>query len=324
MMKVLITGGTGFIGSHLTEFLLDEGFEVLALVRDQNNLKWLKGLNIQLLKGDLLSIPSLPTDIDYVFHAAGLTKSYKISSYYTVNQQGTASLLKALCSQNIIPKRVIYLSSIAASGPSAAGKATKESDPACPITPYGKSKLMGEFEALKFKAVFPIVILRVAAAFGPRDRDFLTYFNLIKSGLLGSLGRKERLYSLCYIKDLIKALYLCTQKDVESGEIFNIAHHHPCSWDDIGRAAGKAMGKKLIKVNVPLPLVYSAALFSDLMTKINHKPAAMNRHKFKEMRQEGWIADTKKAEEELSFCAQYPLEEAIQETIEWYINNNWL
>jgi nucleoside-diphosphate-sugar epimerase len=323
-MKALITGGTGFIGSHLTEYLLDKGVEVFALVRDQNNLKWLKGLDIHLLKGDLLSIPSLPTDIDYVFHAAGLTKSSKISSYYTVNQQGTASLLKALDSQNIFPKRVIFLSSVAASGPSTNGKPVRESDPPRPITPYGKSKLMGEYEALKFKTVFPIVILRIAAAFGPRDRDFLTYFNLVKRGILASLGRKERFYSLCYIKDLVNALYLCTQKDVESGGIFNIAHPNPCRWDDIGKATGKALRKKLIKVKVPVPLVYIAALFSDLTSKITQTPAVMNRHKFKEMRQEGWVADTKKAEEKLSFCAQYPLEEAIQETIDWYIKNNWL
>jgi dihydroflavonol-4-reductase len=323
-MKALITGGTGFIGSHLTEYLLDKGVEVLALVRDQNNLKWLKGLDVHLLKGDLLSIPSLPTDIDYVFHAAGLTKSSKISSYYTVNQQGTASLLKALDSQNIFPKRVIFLSSVAASGPSTNGKPVRESDPPRPITPYGKSKLMGEHETLKFKAVFPIVILRIAAVFGPRDRDSLSYFNLVKKGVLVSLGWKERLYSLCYVKDLVNALYLCTQKDVESGEIFNIAHPRACSWDDIGKAIGKALRKKLIKVKVPIPLVYAAALFSDLKAKITHEPAVMNRHKFKEIRQEGWIADTHKAEERLSFCAQYSLEEAVQETVDWYIKNDWL
>ena len=323
-MKALITGATGFIGSHLAEFLLDKGFRVFALVRDQNNLKWLTGLDIHLLKGDLLSIPSLPNDIDYVFHAAGLTKSFKISSYYTVNQQGTASFLKALCSQNIFPKRIIYLSSIAACGPSAEGKAIRESDPPHPITPYGKSKLMGEYEALKFKDVLPIVILRVAAAFGARDRDFLAYFNLIKKGVLGSLGGKERLLSLCYIKDLVNALYLSIQEKAESGEIFNIAHPIPCSWDDIGRAAGKSLGKKLIRVKLPVPVVYPAALFSDLMGKMTHKPAVMNRFKFKEMRQEGWVADTTKAEEKLGFCAQFPLEEAIQETIDWYLKNEWL
>jgi dihydroflavonol-4-reductase len=323
-MKAFVTGGTGFIGSHLIEYLLDKGAEVFVLVRDENNLKWLKGLDIHLLKGDLFSIPSLPSDIDYVFHAAGLTKSSKISSYYTVNQQGTASLLKALDSQNIFPKRVIFFSSVAASGPSTNGKPVRESDPPRPITPYGKSKLMGEYEALKFKTVFPIIILRIAAAFGPRDRDFLAYFNLAKKGILASLGGKERFYSLCYIKDLVNALYLCTQKDVESGGIFNIAHPSPCRWDDIGKATGMALRKKLIKVKAPVPLFYIVALFSDLMAKITRAPAVMNRHKLKEMRQEGWVADTKKAEEKLSFCAQYSLEEAIQETIDWYIKNDWL
>jgi len=323
-MKAFITGGTGFIGSHLIEFLLKEGFEIFALVRNLNNIRWLKGLDIHFLKGDLFSIPPLPTDTDYVFHAAGLTKATHMASYYTVNHQGTASLFQALSSQNISPKKIIYLSTLAAAGPSISGNAVRESDLPHPITPYGESKLMAEIEALKFKDFFPIVILRIAAVFGPRDRDFLQYFQLIKRSILGSLGSKQRFLSLCYIKDLVEALFLSTQKEVKSGEIFNIANTNPYSWDEFGEAAGQAMGKKLIKVKVPSPLVYLAALFSDLGGKITKTPAVMNRYKFKEMMQEGWIADTRKAEEKLSFHPRYSLQDAVQETIDWYLENNWL
>lgn len=323
-MKALLTGGTGFIGSHLAELLSDKSAEIFALVRDPHNLKWLKGLNIHLLEGDLLSIPSLPSDIDYVFHVAGLTNSSDVADYYTVNQQGTASLFKSLHDQKILPKKIICLSSLAAVGPSFDGTPVQESDVPHPITPYGKSKLRGEAEALKFKEVYPVVILRAPAVFGPRDKDFLQYFKWIKRGALPAIGSKQRYMSLCYVKDLIRALYLCSQKELESGEIFNIGNQNPCSYDEFGELAGQAMGKKLKKVKIPIPIGYLVALIADIAGRINKKPSILNLGKFKQMRQRGWIADMKKAKEKLSFQPQYSLQDAIQETLNWYLKHNWL
>lgn len=323
-MKALLTGGTGFIGSHLAELLLDKSAEIFALVRDPHNLKWLKGLNIHLLEGDLLSIPSLPSDIDYVFHVAGLTNSSDVADYYTVNQQGTASLFKSLHDQKILPKKIICLSSLAAVGPSFDGKPVQESDVPHPITPYGKSKLRGEAEALKFKEVYPIVILRAPAVFGPRDKDFLQYFKWIKRGTLPAIGSKQRYMSLCYVKDLIRAFYLCSQKELESGEIFNIGDQNPCSYDEFGELAGQAIGKKLKKVKIPIPIGYLVALIADIAGRINKKPSILNLGKFKQMRQRAWIADMKKAKEKLSFQPQYSLQDAIQETLNWYLKHNWL
>lgn len=323
-MKALLTGGTGFIGSHLAELLLDKSAEIFALVRDPHNLKWLKGLNIHLLEGDLLSIPSLPSDIDYVFHVAGLTNSSDVADYYTVNQQGTASLFKFLHDQKILPKKIICLSSLAAVGPSFDGKPVQESDVPHPITPYGKSKLMGEAEALKFKEVYPLVILRAPAVFGPRDKDFLQYFKWIKRGALPAIGSKQRYMSLCYVKDLIRAFYLCSQKELESGEIFNIGDQNPCSYDEFGEFAGQAMGKKLKKVKIPIPVGYLVALIADIAGRINKKPSILNLGKFKQLRQRAWIADMKKAKEKLSFQPQYSLQDAIQETLNWYLKHNWL
>ncbi len=323
-MKALLTGGTGFIGSHLAELLLDKNAEIFALVRDPDNLKWLKGLNIHLLEGDLLSIPSLPSDIDYVFHIAGLTNSSDVADYYTVNQQGTASLFKSLHDQKIIPKKIIYLSSLAAAGPSFDRKPVQESDAPHAITPYGESKLMGEAEALKFKEVYPIVIIRAPAVFGPRDKDFLQYFKWIKRGALPAIGSKQRYMSFCYVKDLIRAFYLCSQKELESGEIFNIGNQNPCSYDEFGELAGQAMGKNLKKVKIPIPIGYLVALIADIAGRINKKPSVLNLGKFNQMRQRAWIADMNKAKEKLSFQPQYSLQDAIQETLNWYLKHNWL
>ncbi len=323
-MKVLITGGTGFIGSHLIELFLKKNAEVFALVRNLNNLKWVKGLDIQLLKGDLFSIPSLPAGVDYVFHAAGLTKASRAADYYTVNHLGTASLFKALQAQKVFPKRIIYLSSLAAVGPSSDKEPVQETTPTHPITHYGRSKLLGETEALKFKDNYQIVILRIGAVFGPRDTDFLHYFKWIKRGILPTLLSLPRQVSLCYVKDLVEAFYLCSQKELDSGEIFNIANPGPHNWDDIGQSAGHALGIKLVKVKIPLPFLYLAALTSEIRSRIKRSPNIFDRNKFQDMKQKGWIADTSKATEKLSFQPRYALQEAVKETIDWYIENNWL
>jgi len=86
-MKIFITGGTGFIGSQLIEHFLDQrNADIYVLVRNRKNLKWLEGLDLHILEGDLSSIPLLPSDLDFVFHIAGITKAIRSAYYYTVNQ----------------------------------------------------------------------------------------------------------------------------------------------------------------------------------------------------------------------------------------------
>jgi dihydroflavonol-4-reductase len=324
-MRALVTGGTGFIGSHLINFLLDtKKAEVYALVRDPSKLNWLNGLDIQYLKGDLFSIPSLPSNIDTVFHLAGTTKAHNSAAYYTVNQHGTASLFRALHEQKITLKKGIYLSSIAASGPSRNGNPVREDDNPHPFNPYGESKLLGEREALRFKKEFPLVILRVGPVFGPRDKDFLSYFKFIRSGILPLIGNHQNLYSLCYIKDLIYGFDLCLQKDLESGEIINIADPRPCTWEELGREAGKILGKRLFSVKIPGFLLYFSAVISEGANNFMKNPNVFDRRKLKELKQPGWVVDTRKAQRLLSFSARYSLPEALKETLDWYVDREWL
>ena len=323
-MKVFITGGTGFIGSHLIDFFIHNNIKVYALIRDPSKLKWIEGLNINYLKGDLLNIPSLPVDTDYVFHIAGFTKAPKSADYYTVNQKGTASLFKSLIRQKLPLKKIIVLSSLAAAGPCQSGDSVKESCTPCPITPYGDSKLQGEKAALKYQNEFPVVIIRVGPVFGPRDHDFIAFFKLIKKGILPKFGSVQKLISMCYVKDLVKAMFLCMHHQLNNGEIINIADPTPYSWDDFGKASSQILGKKLVTLQIPLPLVYFLALISEAMGKIRKKPSIINRDKFKDMIQDAWVADTSKAQQKLSFNPDYSLKQALEETIGWYIKEGWL
>jgi dihydroflavonol-4-reductase len=242
-MKILITGATGFIGSHLVEALSDTDAEIYALVRDPGRMMPAPTIRIRVLKGDLHGVPELPAGLDIVYHLAGLTKALKSKDYYTVNAKGTASLFDALEAQGQHPK-VVVLSSLAAGGPSEKGGRRKESDSPEPVTPYGRSKLGGEEEALARRDRFPVVLLRVAAVYGPRDRDFLNLFRYVEKGILPSLGSIKQYFSLCYVKDVVRALLLAGEKSLKSGEIFNIAEPEPRTLDEMGRAASAIMGLK--------------------------------------------------------------------------------
>jgi dihydroflavonol-4-reductase len=321
-VKALLTGGSGFIGSHLVPLLLDRGAEVTALVRDPDKTPELRGKNIRLLRGDLFSIPRLPTGIDIVFHLAGRTRSLNSAGYYTVNQGGTASLFRALAGSGGRP-RVIVLSSLAAAGPSDGRNPVRETDTPHPVTAYGRSKLLGEQEALKFRETFGVIIVRASAIYGPGDRDFLEYFRVIKKGILPVASRQKEA-SLCYVKDLTEALWLCAQKELPSGEIFNIAAPPPNTWEEVGQAAARAMGEKITKLTVPMGLIYAASLLYELRSRLTGNILLFNRDKYRDLLQPGWVADTEKAVSQLSFRPRYTLESGMRETLSWYKERGWL
>jgi len=324
-MKIFITGGTGFIGSQLIEYFLGlPNTDIYALVRNRKNIKWLEGLDLHILEGDLFSIPPLPCNLDFVFHVAGITKANKSARYYTVNQHGTASLLQALHSQKINLKRFVLLSSQAVCGPSSDGQPIKEDVPPAPISAYGKSKLEAENEALKYKERYPITILRAPTIFGPRDPVLLSYFKFIKRGILPSLGGKQRLVSLCYVKDLVKSFDLSIRESLESGEIFHVADPAPYSWDELGLAAGRALEVNLKTIKLPLCSLYPGYLIAEFLGKINNNPSILSREKYFEMKQPAWIVNTDAVREKLGFTPQLSFQEAIKETIDWYINKGWL
>lgn len=316
-MNVFLTGGTGFVGSHFAELLLKRGDTVYALVRDPSRLKGLQGLPIHALEGDLSSIPSLPKDLDFVFHLAAVTKARKPEVYYSVNRLGTASVFRAVAAQNIRPC-VVYVSSLAAGGPSRDSRGRSEREPASPVSPYGRSKHEGEEEALKYKDRFPVLILRAGAIYGPKDKDFLDYFKFQAKGLIPLLAGVDPLVSLIYIKDFVRALLLCTQKTPASGEVINISDPRPTAWSDLGRAAAGILGKKARRVGVPRPLMFTAALISEAAGRVSGRMTALTLNKYREMKQGPWVADTAKAKALLGFEAQFSLEQGLRETIAWY------
>lgn len=315
-----MTGATGFIGSHLAEELLRKGYGVSCLVRNTSSLKWLEGLDVSLVAGDCREKASLvkaTEGVDVIFHLAGLTKAPRDEDFYSCNAAGTENLLAA-ARLNPGLKRFLYLSSLAAVGPSLNGiPVTEESEPH-PVSSYGKSKLMGEGIVLKYKDSMPVTVIRPPAVYGPRDRDFHVLYRMIKRGIVLNWGRC--VYSLLYVDDLVRALIrAATTPEAEDG-VFFVADDALYSNEDIVQAISEAMGARPLTLRVPRMIV---PLVAGLSGRLGRK-AAILKDRAKELGHANWTCNPSKAHQVLGFIPKVKLTEGVKWTANWYRIHQWL
>jgi dihydroflavonol-4-reductase len=326
-MKVFVTGATGFVGSHLVDKLLEKGYEVKCLTRKSSNLRWLKGLNVEIINGSLYDEATLKKaveDVDYVFHIAGAVMSKTKEGFFVANQLATKNLAEACIKFNKNLKRFVYLSSGTACGPSYDGKPITETHDSKPITTYGKSKIAAEKELLSRSEELPITIIRPPAIYGPRDEAIYQYFVAVSKGLISLIGFDDKYVSLIHVSDLIEGIVLAAESDKTIGEIYNISTEVHNSWKEIGDVCRKVIGRKTLTLKLPHFIVYASAAVSQLLGYFSSKGAVFNIEKAKDFTQKYWTFDTTKAVKNLGYKQKISLEDGIRSTIEWYRKNGWM
>ena len=325
--KILVTGATGFVGSHLVDQLIEHKRSVRCLVRKSSNLRYLNDPRIELAYGGLDNTTDWDEaleDVDVIYHVAGATFARRAQDYFTVNHQGTEALVaEALKRRNQI-KRFVHISSLAAVGPARNGQPVDEDTTPAPITPYGRSKLMSE-EAVRVVAdLVPITIVRPPAVYGPRDYGVLEFFKAVKGGMFPMIGRRDKRVSLVHARDLAGGIILAGESERAIGRTYFISSEDDYSMLAVADLIAALMRKRLRTITIPRAVAYSMAIAAEAGAALLGKPPVINRDKVTDLSQTGWTCSIERAKSELGYNPQVPIEDGLRETITWYKNEGWL
>jgi len=323
---VLVTGANGFIGSHLTEALLARGYRVRCMVRKSSDCTFIAQLPVEWAYVDLQESAALRQacrGVTAICHCASMTRALDLQTFLRINTEGTANLARAALEEAPGLWRFVYISSQGAVGPSqGASDYVDEFRPGRPLGWYDKSKWAAEQALLTMDGSLPVTIIRPAAVFGPRDRDFFAYFDLVKHHLSLALAG-ERWISLIYVHDLVSLILLTLEKEVALGQTYfgcNTAH----SYREFSEAVAGALDKRTLNITLPLEALKVIALGAKVQERLTGKPALLNEQRLLNMRQPYWLCSNEKARQELGFVPEHDLETAIGETADWYLEHGWL
>ncbi len=327
-MRVLLTGGSGFVGGALARHLVERGDSVTALVRPTSRTDGLRALGIKLTLGNLETGEGLNEaleGVELVHHLAGVTKAKDEAGYQRGNTLGTRLLAQAV-SRCSAPPRMVVCSSLAAAGPSRIDRPRSETDTLNPVSFYGRSKLAAE-EAVRAEARFlSAVVLRPPFVYGPGDEVNLPpLLAMARHGLFLKSGFGPKQFSFIHIDDLCQALIAAGQRgetlDADHPEkgVYFVADPKLYAWEDFCQALSNALGRPNPRV-VPVPefVGWLAAAGSELGARLQGKVSILNRDKAREMAQEAWTCSPSLAASALGFQARYPLAQGLAHTIAWY------
>ena len=325
--KALVTGGTGFVGSHLVDRLLERGTAVRCLARQSSNLKYLKDPRLELVYGGLdekTDWEAAFADVDTVYHVAGLTFARRAQDYFTVNHQGTETIVAAALKHRHKVKRFVHVSSLAAVGPGAPDQPVNEETLPAPITPYGRSKLMGEEVVLAVAELLPVTIVRPPAVYGPRDYALYELFKSIAKGLSPSIGKFDKQISLVHVADLVDGILLASSNSRSTGRTYFISSDEVYSYAALIDLLAKIFNRRVRSFAIPLPLAYGVAAVAELGAAFMRRPPVINRDKVTDLSQVSWGCSIERAKNELGYAPRVAIEEGLRETIQWYKTEGWM
>lgn len=319
--KALITGATGFIGSHLVEALKERNWKVICLVRATSKTDFLQRLSVPFVVGhakDLRSLERAVEGQDYVFHLAGQIRPVSQEIYDLANHQFTRNLVQACLNKNPGLKRFVYVSSISAAGPSPPGLYSDESQPCAPNSEYGRSKLKGEEAVKEFWHSISATIIRPPNVYGPRQQEIELLISLISNRIVPLLREGGETTSLIYINDLVEGIIQIALSPKTKGQIYYLTEKNGYSWRKIIFVTKKYLLGNSFFLPLPESLIYFSAWLSDLLRKIGIVKLPFGRKVWTAMVKTPWLFSSAKAEKDLGFRTKYNFKDGIRATLSYY------
>lgn len=327
-MKVFVTGGTGFVGAHLVKALRARGDIVTAMVRRPalaERLGW--GNDVRLVRGDLGDEAALRegcAGADVVYHVAGQIAAKSAAEFMATNRDGTANVLEA--ARDGGARRVLFVSSLAAAGPTTLGSPIDETRAPAPVTDYGRSKLAAEVLVRAMPPSLPWTIVRPPVVYGEWDRGTLKIFQLAKRGVVPVFGDGSQELSVIHAEDLAQSLIAAATSPTAVGRVYFAAHPAATTSRVLVLAAGQALGRARAPRIVPVPpLVARGVLWTaGTLAHLAGRASLLSSDKANEYLAPAWTCRSDALTRDTGWRAHIALDDGFRRTADWYREVGWL
>jgi nucleoside-diphosphate-sugar epimerase len=322
-MRALVTGATGFIGSHLAEALHRRGDEVTALARSAGKAAALAPLGVRVVAGDLHDRAALQRAVEgqeLVYHVAGVVAARGEADFMAANRDGTRNVVEAAERAGVA--RLVFVSSMAAAGPTIKGRPLSGDERPRPVTAYGRSKLAAEAVVTSSRLAWSIV--RPPMVYGPRDREVLKVFRLARLGLAPVLGDGTQELSAVHGADLADALIAAGASRAAVGRAYYACHPEVFTGTELARAVGRTMGKSPAVIRVPALIGRGVLMVTEGAARLAGRTTILTVDKANEFFQPAWTGDPEPLTRDTGWRAAHDLRAGLEETYHWYRRAGWL
>ena len=330
-MKALVTGATGFVGSHLVEALVEAGMTVTALVRSPLKAARLQQLGVRRVAGDLddhAALAEATREAEVVFHVAGLVSARNEAEFLHGNRDGVRHLLQAARQASGRP-RFVLVSSMAAGGPASRGRPLTGPEPPQPVTAYGRSKLAGE-DVVR-AAALPWTIVRPPMVYGPGDTEVLKLFRVVRTGFAPLFGDGTQELTAVFGPDLAAGLLSVARSEATIGRTYYACHPEIVTSRalvhlvaDALRSTGVSRLGRVRTVGLPGWLGRSLLAMTESAARLSGGTTILTRDKANEFFQPAWTGDPEPLFLDAGWRAAHDLRAGLAITARWYGDQGWL
>jgi nucleoside-diphosphate-sugar epimerase len=325
-MKVLLTGASGFVGSHVLDALAARGIPTVVLLRPTSNHRFIAPhlAMVEVRSGSITEPASLAAalrGITQVIHCAGLVKAVRAADLFAVNRDGTRNVVAAVNASRV--QRLVHISSLAVSGPGTTAAPAREAAPPAPVSAYGRSKLAAEEEVLAHcRTAF--TILRPAAVYGPRDGEFLRLFKAARAHVRPTFGGGRQELSLVFVSDLAAVILASLVHPGAPGRVFHVAAGETCTTRQLTTEIARQLGVRTFPLPLPNAMWWPICALAQAAARLVGRPTVLAHGKVRELTAPGWVADTGRLRAALALTCPTGLPAGIAATRAWYAQEGWL
>jgi len=318
--RILLTGGTGFVGRHLAR-ALDGRADLSCMVRATSRTAVLPS-GTRLFQADIAKgqgVDAAMQGQDCLIHMAATLfastwQQYLRDAVLLARQLSTSARRAGV-------KRVVLVSSLAATGPCAQSPGVLDDAVPAPVSAYGWSKYMAELTFGREFSPSELVVLRPPIIYGPGDKGLLPYFKAAKYGLIAVPGKTFPV-SAVHVQDAVQGIVCCLKPRARGVYHINDGAEH--SMASLGLAMAAALGRKALVLRVPRPLLAASAALGHLASGRVHPPASWNMDKYREACAEGWLCSAVRITAELGYTPSISLQDGLADAVRGYRQLGWL